>query len=146
VTEFRQIAPDFWVAPQLGPEDFAAAKAMGIRTVINNRPEAEPGAMASAEAEAAARAAGLDYAFLPVISGGLRFEDVEAFGETLAANAGPFLAFCRTGTRSTHLWALDAAKRLPPDEIVAAAAQGGYDLAALRPVLARIHAQHAERG
>ncbi len=46
------------------------------------------------------------------------------------------LAFCRTGTRSTHLWALaEASRGGDPAAIVAAAAGGGYDVRALTPTL-----------
>ena len=139
--DFRQIAPDFWVAPQLEEGDFVAAAALGVRTVINNRPDGEaPDQLPHGGAEAAARAAGLDYAFVPVVSGGLRQEDVDAFGRVVASGQGPFLAYCRSGTRSTHLWALDAAQRLPPEAVIAAAARAGYDLTGLRPLLQRIHA------
>jgi sulfide:quinone oxidoreductase len=45
------------------------------------------------------------------------------------------LAFCRTGTRSTTLWALSEAGHLDPDAILATAAEAGYDLSALKPRL-----------
>ena len=40
-SHFRRVAEYFFVAPQLQPEDVAAARAAGIRTVINNRPDGE---------------------------------------------------------------------------------------------------------
>ncbi len=48
---------------------------------------------------------------------------------------GPVLAFCRTGTRSTTLWALAEARHLDPDAILTTAAEAGYDLGALKPRL-----------
>ena len=59
-------------------------------------------------------------------------EDVAAFREALDDLDGPVVAFCRSGTRSSVLWALSNAGRMPADEIIAAAARAGYDLSALR--------------
>jgi sulfide:quinone oxidoreductase len=145
--DFRQIAPDFWVAPQIAVADLAAARAMGIRTVINNRPDGEaPGQLADHEAKAAAMAAGLAYAFVPVVSGAMTMADVEAFGRAVEANDGPYLAYCRSGTRSSSLWALDAARRQEPATIIEAARRAGYDLSGLVPALGRIHDDNAAGG
>jgi uncharacterized protein (TIGR01244 family) len=141
---FRRVAPDFWVAPQLSPEDFAAAKAMGVRTVINNRPDGEaPGQLRSADAEAAARAAGLDYVFVPVPSGGMQPAHLQAFRQVVDRHEGPFLAYCRSGTRSCHLWAFAAARTQPARAVIEAAAEAGYDLSGTAPVLERIAAENA---
>ncbi|MFN6996742.1 MAG: beta-lactamase hydrolase domain-containing protein, partial [Aquincola tertiaricarbonis] len=58
-----QIAADVCVAPQLTPEAMAEAAQAGFRSVVNNRPDFEhgPDQPTSAEIEAAARAAGLEY-------------------------------------------------------------------------------------
>lgn len=142
--KFRQVADDFWVAPQLAAADFAVARALGIRTVINNRPDGEAAdQLADAAAAAAARAAGLDYVFVPVPSGGLMPDHLAAFRRAVDRGRGPFLAYCRSGTRSCHLWAFSAARSRPPAEIVAAAAAAGYDLAATRLLLERIHVEAA---
>jgi sulfide:quinone oxidoreductase len=67
-------------------------------------------------------------------------DDVAAFASLLSRASGPVLAFCRTGTRSTTLWALSEAHHLTPDAILAAARSTGYDLESLQPRLAAIHA------
>jgi uncharacterized protein (TIGR01244 family) len=119
---------------QLTPGDVDEAAALGIRLIVNNRPDGEePGQPSSAQIEAAARAAGLDYRHIP-IAGGFPPEQVEAMAEAL--EQGPVLAFCRTGTRSAFLWALARAKRgAPAEESVAAAAAAGYDLGPIRALL-----------
>ena len=49
---------------------------------------------------------------------------------------GPILAYCRSGTRSTFLWALASAKQGgDPDAIVRAAMQAGYDVSPIRPMI-----------
>ena len=67
----RALAPDIYVAPQLGPEAMAEAARVGFRSVVNNRPDFEhgPDQATNAVIEAAARAAGLEYRFLPVAGG-----------------------------------------------------------------------------
>lgn len=102
----QPLAPDLSVAPQLGPEAMAAVARAGFRSVINNRPDFEggPGQPTHASIEAAAREAGLAYAFLPVAPGFQTPDEVARFAELMAALPKPILAFCRTGTRSSKLF------------------------------------------
>lgn len=138
-TPFRQVADDFFVAPQLVAGDFAAAQAAGIRTVINNRPDGEAAdQITAAQAEALAASHGLDYAFVPVIAGRIGPDDVAALASAIASHPGPYLAYCRSGTRSCHLWAFATAADRPADETIRAAAAAGYDLTGLLPVLERL--------
>ena len=89
----------------------AAVAAHGYRTVINNRPDGEggPDQPTSAQMQAAAAAAGLDYHYLPVISGSITAEQVVQMAELVKAASGPVLAFCRSGARSTQLWMMGTA-------------------------------------
>ncbi|MEA3061202.1 MAG: hypothetical protein QOJ94_983 [Sphingomonadales bacterium] len=120
-----------WVAGQIAPADIAA---LDVRIVVNNRPDGEePGQPPSADIGAAARAAGLDYRDIP-ISGAISAAQVEAMAQAL--DVGPALLFCRSGTRSTWLWALARASRgADPGQLAAAAAEAGYDLGPLLPYL-----------
>jgi uncharacterized protein (TIGR01244 family) len=134
---FRQLSEHVFASPQIGLAEVAAAAAQGISLIVNNRPEDEsddqtPGA----EIEAAARAAGLDYVAIPVTHAGFSEAQVEAMAKALAATKGPVLAYCRSGTRSTLLWALaEASRGATPGELAAAAAQAGYDLGPIRTLL-----------
>lgn len=102
----QMLSPDFSVAPQLEPEAMAAAAAAGFRSVINNRPDFEGGPQqpASAEIEAAAIAAGLEYRHLPVSGAYQSPEEIASFGLLLDDLPKPILAFCRSGARSTKLY------------------------------------------
>jgi uncharacterized protein (TIGR01244 family) len=42
------------------------------------------------------------------------------------------LAYCASGTRSSIVWSLGQAGKMPTDAIIAATAQAGYDLAGMR--------------
>lgn len=102
----QRLSADVSVAPQLTPEAMAAVAAAGYRSVINNRPDLEggPAQPTSAAIEAAARAAGLAYAWLPVASGFQSEAEIARFGQLLEELPKPVLAFCRSGTRSGRLW------------------------------------------
>lgn len=102
----QAIAPDVSVAPQLEPAAMAAVAAAGFRSVINNRPDFEggPDQPTSAAVEAAAQAAGLRYAHLPVAGGYQSPEEIARFAALLAELPRPILAFCRSGARSTRLY------------------------------------------
>ena len=102
----QMLSPDFAVAPQLAPEAMAAAAAAGFRSVINNRPDLEGGPQqpASAEIEAAAIAAGLEYRHLPGNGAYQSPEEIALFGLLLEKLPKPILAFCRSGARSTKLY------------------------------------------
>lgn len=128
------------VAGQIGPADLADAAALGIAAVINNRPDGEePGQPDSAAIAAAAHAAGLAYAHIPVGHAGMGEAHVAAMADALESAPGRVLAFCRSGTRSTFLWALARASRGDDaDALVAAAAAAGYDLSPVAPALRRM--------
>ena len=130
MADIRKVTPEFSVAPQIGPEDVEAAKALGFVKLINNRPDGEvPGQPTSAEMEAVARAAGLGYVHIPFV-GRPTLEQAEAVVREAAAADGPVLAFCRSGTRSITAWSLGQAKagRRPREELLKLGAAAGYDL------------------
>jgi uncharacterized protein (TIGR01244 family) len=100
------VAPDVCVAPQLDPAAMAWAAQNGFKSVINNRPDFEggPSQPTHAAMEAAARAAGLEYAFLPVNGAYQSPEEIARFAELLQTMPRPILAFCRSGARSGKLF------------------------------------------
>ena len=104
----RAVAPDVCVAPQLRPEAMAEAARAGFRSVVNNRPDFEhgPDQPTNAAIEAAARAAGLEYRFLPVAGGYQSPEEAAAMACLLQELPRPLLMFCRSGARSTRLYGL----------------------------------------
>jgi len=102
----RAVGPDVCVAPQLGPEAMAEAARAGFRSVVNNRPDFEhgPEQPTNAAIEAAARAAGLEYRFLPVDGAYQSPEQIAAFARLMAELPRPILVFCRSGARSARLY------------------------------------------
>ena len=125
------------VAGQIDPQEIPALAATGVTMIVNNRPDdEEPGQPASAEIEAAAREAGIAYRHVPMGSAGLSQALISDMAEAIEATDGKLLAFCRSGTRSSYLWALAEAQRgRPGEELIEAAAAAGYDLRPIVPHL-----------
>jgi uncharacterized protein (TIGR01244 family) len=130
--DLKRINDHISVSGQIQPEDVAALKTAGFTTIINNRPEGEaPDQPAGAEIEAAAKAAGLAYHAIPLGREGVSPDMVEKTKAVLEGSDGPVFAFCRSGTRSTTLWALSQAGEMDASEIISEAAAAGYDMSHL---------------
>lgn len=126
----RQLDDKTLVAGQLAPEDLAALKEQGVTLLVNNRPDNEdPGQPLSADMEAAALAAGLEYRHIP-IRYGIGPSDVDEMRDALNATGdGKLLAFCRSGNRSTLAWAVARAEDgVEPDELRRCAEAAGFNL------------------
>ncbi len=102
----QPLSADVSASSQLEPAAMALLAQAGFKSVINNRPDHEGGTdqPTSAAIEAAAMAAGLRYAHLPVAPGYQSPEEIARFRELLDAMPKPLLVFCRTGTRSGKLF------------------------------------------
>ena len=130
--DVKRINDHVSVSPQISPEDVKAIKAQGFVAIINNRPDGEsPDQPDSAAIEAAAHEAGLSYHFIPLGREGVSSDMIEKTKEVLEGSTGPVFCFCRSGTRSTTLWALSQAGKAPANEIISAAAHAGYDMSHL---------------
>lgn len=139
MADVRRVTETFAVAPQLEAADMPGLKTAGFRHVINNRPDEEaPLGAKGADMKRAAEIAGLTYVHVPFV-GPPTPDAIQA-----AANAsGPAIAYCRSGTRSVTAWAMSQAKKgaMSVDAIVQAAADAGYNLAALKDALRHLGAR-----
>jgi sulfide:quinone oxidoreductase len=130
--DIRRLNPDLSVTPQLLAADLPAVHAAGFRSIICNRPDGEgadqPGFL---EIERAAQALGIEARYLPADSGKVSDAMGERFGLLVRELPGPVLAFCRTGMRSTTMWALSQAGSQPMADILGRAKAAGYDLQGL---------------
>lgn len=138
---FRQITETVFASPQIDLDAVAEAKTLGIVRIVNNRPEGESEDQTPGDAiEAAARAAGIDYVAIPVSHAGFSQAQVDAMHEALDVE-GPVLAYCRSGTRSTLLWALARAKAGDNPAVIASKAAGaGYDVTPIRELIEMLSA------
>ena len=140
---FQQLSDTVFASPQIGLAEVAEAKALGVTMIVNNRPENEsddqtPGP----DIAAAAAAAGIGYVAIPVTHAGFSESQVTEMASALAGAPGPVLAYCRSGTRSTLLWALaEASRGISPASLAAQAASAGYDISPVRGLVDMIAAQ-----
>lgn len=134
--DLRRLTADYGVAPQIDPADLPAIKALGFVMVIDNRPDGEIGAALRAEAmEQAAKAAGLAFVVNPVFPGEFTPDLIARQRAAIETAGGPVLAYCASGNRSTVVWELVNAGRIPTDEMLAIAAQHGYAHEQFRPLI-----------
>lgn len=104
--QLQPVAPDVYVGPQMSPEAMGEVARLGFRSVVNNRPDFEHGAdqPTNASIEAAAKAAGMEYRFLPVNGMFQTPAEIAAFGDLMKTLPRPILVFCRSGARSAKLF------------------------------------------
>ncbi|HUQ14387.1 MAG TPA: TIGR01244 family sulfur transferase [Novosphingobium sp.] len=135
---FRKLTETLYASPQIGLGEVEEAKALGVGLIVNNRPEGESDdQVPGADIERAAKRAGVDYVAIPVTHSGFSHPQLDALNQALdRVGDAKVLAYCRSGTRSTLLWALARAKAgESPDALAAAAAQAGYDCAPVRAMM-----------
>ena len=132
--DIRPLNASYAVSPQIHIDDLEAIRDAGYKMVIDNRPDAEiPDELHTAQMRAKAESLGLTFFANPVVGGALTMENVEKQAEAIASAPGPILAYCASGNRSSIVWALSQAGVYPTEELIAAGAQHGYQLAHLAP-------------
>lgn len=126
----KAITSTFFVSDQINPQDVIALSQHGFKSIICNRPDNEGADQPNfPEIVAAAKAAGIETAYLPVVVGNVTDSDVQTFGTLLDQLPKPVLAYCRSGTRAATLWSLSEGKRgRPLADIIAATKTAGYDM------------------
>ena len=137
MTQFKQLTDNLWASPQITVDDVARAKSEGFTHIICNRPDDEaPGQPSAMEIGSAARQHGMGFTSIPVSSAGFSLPQVAAMQDALAKGGNKVLAYCRSGTRSTLLWALAQAKAgADLDDIDRRASAAGYSTSAVRPTM-----------
>lgn len=143
MTDFKRLTDTVWASPQITCAEVAAAAEQGFGLIVNNRPDGEsPDQTDGAAIEKAARDRGLDYVAIPVDHSGFSEHQVDAMSKALERTEGKILAYCRSGTRSTFLWALAEARRgKDADDLIKAASGAGYDIGGIAPTLEALAAK-----
>ena len=132
----KKLTDDISVSPQIMPSDIDALKAAGFQTVIINRPDGEaPNQPSAHELGEQLTNAGLNTFNIPMSPGQLTPDLVAQMKEALDTAPKPILAFCASGTRSTVLWCCATVAEQGVDGVLSTAAQAGYDLEQIRPLL-----------
>lgn len=127
--DIKPLAAGLSVSEQIQPADMQAIKDAGFRAIICNRPDGEGSDQPTFdEIAAAAKKAGLEARYLPIVSGKVGDADADAFDTAMTELPGPILAYCRSGTRSATLWSLAQATKRSLADILAATRAAGYDM------------------
>ena len=137
MTEFKMLDDQTLVAGQIHAEDLTEAKRHGVTMIVNNRPDGEDESQpTSAEIQAAAEAAGLDYRHIPIVRGMGPAQVEEMASAQSELGDGKMLAFCRSGMRSTLAWAVACREAgVPREELEEKAAKAGFSLQAVDHLL-----------
>lgn len=135
----KQLYNNIYVAGQINALDFEALKSAGVKTIINNRPDGEePGQLSSVDAAKLAEQNGIAYHYLPMVNGQpLPATLVEEFKAIIESSDEGILAHCRSGMRSSFIWALGQIPDgiISVDEAIEKAQTAGIPLGNARSVL-----------
>jgi uncharacterized protein (TIGR01244 family) len=103
IVNYRVVKPGLATAGRVSAEGLAQLKALGFKTVLNLRTEQE----GAKDEEAAVRAQGLRYEWVPVTPDSLAIEDVKKVESILDDPAAePILFHCASANRVGAVWAI----------------------------------------
>lgn len=141
MNKFNKLSDDVSACAQIFPEQIDFIKSTGFKTIICNRPDMEkPGQPFSDDICKHAKAAGLEYTFIPMSPGQLTPDLIMAMKAAFKKAPKPILMHCATGTRSTILWSFANVEKLGIDGVLSVAQEAGYDLEKIRPALVQFNA------
>ena len=136
MTVVKELNTKLSVAPQITLDEIKDLAAQGYRTLISNRPEGEtPDQPSNAEVEAAAKAAGMRFLYIPLVSGQFPDAILNDFKKAYQFEQTKILAYCRSGMRSACLWAVAEAKNSGTDAVLKTAADAGFNIAGIRTII-----------
>lgn len=132
----RRLDDQTSVSGQIQPADVCRLKASGVSMIICNRPDGEePGQSTAAEIEAAACNDGIEFRHIPIVRG-IGPSDVDAMQEALEQAHGKVHVYCRSGNRSSLVWAVARRNQgATIEEIRRAVTDAGYDLSPVEHLL-----------
>jgi len=135
----KKLFNNIFVAGQINASDFPTMVEAGVKVIINNRPDnEEAGQLSSTEAEHLAKQHGIAYHYLPMANGQPLPENlVSDFKSIIDATDEPILTHCRSGMRSSFIWALGQVENgnISVDQAVNSAQNAGIPLANARSAL-----------
>lgn len=102
-----------WISGQITPQQVDELKSQGIKAIIALRPDGEaPGQPPSSSIDAAARSAGLAFAYAPVAGSDIPGSAVDAVSRAIVRPDNTVLLYCKSGRRAARTWALAEASRM----------------------------------
>ena len=133
MTEVKTLTEQLTVSGQISAADVEALKAAGVRSIVCNRPDnEEANQVAHTTIADAAKDKGIEFVFMPVISGQMTQDNVDDFAKALKSLPEPIHAYCRSGMRCTSLWGLSQKQAgVDARSIAEKASTAGYDISKL---------------
>jgi len=126
--KLQKLTDNVYIADQIELVDLEEFVRLGIKTVINNRPDQELNTPISAEVAEKTKVLALNYYYIPIMPGEYSPENIDTLSNILAESKAPLVAYCRTGNRSTSLWALSQQRKLGISEVIKKANEIGFDI------------------
>ena len=128
----NKIIDDYVVSDQINEDDVKKLKEAGFKTIFCNRPDNEEKDQISVKSiNNKANENGLTFVHQPVIGGQISQKDVDEFSDYYDDAEKPIFAYCKTGTRSSMLWALSESGKRSVDDILSLTTAAGYNLSNL---------------
>ena len=125
----NKIIDDYVVSDQISEEDVEKLKNAGFKTIFCNRPDNEEENQITVKSiQDKVIKSGLNFVHQPVIGGQISQDYIDQFSDYYDEAEKPIFAYCRTGTRSSMLWALSESGKRPIDEILKLTSSAGYNL------------------
>jgi len=126
----KKLNDDIYIADQITTDDIDQLVILGVKTIINNRPDQEEDNQPLSKViEEYACKLGLSYHYLPINPGDFSKSNVTDFKRLLMIKQPPIAVFCRTGNRSVTLWALSQKEQCGVEYVINQARLIGFDIA-----------------
>lgn len=111
--ELKPLVGGVWISGQISPQQVEQLKAQGIKTIVDLRPDGEaPDQPPSSAVDAAARSAGIAFAYAPVAGSEVPAAAVDAVSRAILRPDNTVLLYCKSGRRAARTWALAEASRM----------------------------------
>ncbi len=126
------------VGSQISLDDITKKNFRNFNAIIIARPEGEDlGQPTFANIKLISNGIGVKVYQVPVVSGKITEEDVQAFEALTNKESGPVFIYCRMGHRAASFWAIIKPRRgFLAKELLYIAKKAGYDLPYLAPKFA----------
>jgi len=103
----KRVSSNFSISGPIDDEALEALKAQGVTKIVNVRMDnEEPGQESAKQLAIKVRSHGIEYSHIPVKANRYSEQDIAEFFKQLSTGDDKVHAFCRTGNRAIHLWAL----------------------------------------
>jgi len=103
----REIDHNTFVSEQITINQLADFAEAGIKSIICNRPDHEsPDQPSFSQIKAVTDTLGIDAYYIPVSPQNITQDDIDHMRSVLQKCKKPLLAYCRSGSRSIHLYNL----------------------------------------